>query len=126
MKKYIIILMLLPTVILAQYNGGTGDGFTSKLAIVDNFLSKPDFNVPVANISVAPNPTASIINVTLDNNENLEINARLYDVLGRVIKDELFNSNKFEIDLSNQKAGVYILHLLNEGKLIGTQKLLKL
>ena len=126
MKKYILILMLLPTAILAQYNGGTGDGYTANIAIVEAPLSNPDFDKQVVDISVAPNPTASIINVTLVTNENLEINARLYDIQGRVLKNEIFDNNNFEIDLSNQKTGVYILQLWSEGELFATRKLLRL
>ncbi|MCK5816228.1 MAG: T9SS type A sorting domain-containing protein [Flavobacteriaceae bacterium] len=115
----------MPTLMLAQYNGGAGDGHIVAVAEVLT-LSNPDFAMQVSNITVAPNPTINIVNVTLDTNDNLEINARLYDIRGRIIKDEWFDNNNFEIDLSSQGTGVYILHILSEGKLIGTRKLMKL
>lgn len=126
MKKYFIILMLLPVAIFAQYKGGSGDGYTSQIVIVDSWnLKNTDLVVHVDNIIVAPNPTANVVSIVVDNNQNLEINAKLIDIQGRVVKDKLFSDNNLDIDLSDQKSGIFILQLWSEGKLFATRKLMK-
>ena len=126
MKKFVLILLLIPTAIFAQYTGGSGDGYTSKIVIVDSpSLSDNDLDIEIDEITVYPNPTANIVRVNFKNEKNSNINIKVFDLLGKVIKDESLTNNNFEINLSNQKTGVFILQIWDKETLIATKKLMK-
>ena len=61
-------------------------------------------------VSVYPNPSEGIINITNNNNQLNTI--EVYDVLGKVVYTNATNSNTV-IDLSNQGTGVYLVKVSN-------------
>ena len=78
-------------------------------------------------ISVAPNPTHSMIEVKLG---GLPVDSvGLYTLKGRKILNSAVdetNNDYVEIDASNIPAGVYILKLMNQGSIVGTVKVFRL
>lgn len=74
-----------------------------------------------------PNPTAqrAMLKLTLSQSRSLEV--RVYSVFG----NEVYRGvnypalvHDFEIDLSNQPSGIYLIRVVSEGKLVYTERLL--
>ena len=63
-------------------------------------------------ISVFPNPTSSIVNISMGNIED-KLSLMVYDVAGRKIYDHSFSEKDFSIDFSSYSEGIYILSFYN-------------
>jgi Leucine-rich repeat (LRR) protein len=73
-------------------------------------LSNGGFN-PDDSLSVYPNPTSSILNITSENTiESIE----LYDIQGRILEKSFQNSNAVILDISNRQSGVYFLKITSD------------
>lgn len=70
-------------------------------------LNNGGFN-PDVSLSVYPNPTSSVLNITSDNTiESIE----LYDIQGRILEKSFQNSIAVILDISNRQSGVYFLKI---------------
>ena len=79
------------------------------LTELPELLAKKDF-------VIYPNPTDGIFTVaTGDTHQNLEGEACLYDMSGRLVEKQTIHSNhshkKWDFNLTHQAAGVYILNI---------------
>ena len=73
-------------------------------------LNNGGFN-PDVSLSVYPNPTSSVLNITSDNTiESIE----LYDIQGRILEKSFPNSNAVILDISNRQSGVYFLKITSD------------
>ena len=73
-------------------------------------------------ISVYPNPSEGIVNITnLNNSENSIV---VYDVLGQVVLTKVSNTTT-TIDLSNQSTGVYLVEVSNNNGTITERVIIK-
>lgn len=72
------------------------------------------------NIEVYPNPSTGIY--TIDLNEDAQV--EVYDLLGKVVYTGKVQAGKTTLDISNYKAGLYLLNVKSEKEYI-TKKLLK-
>ena len=63
-------------------------------------------------ISVFPNPTSSIVNISMGNIED-KLSLIVYDAAGRKIYDHSFSEKDFSIDFSSYSEGIYILSFYN-------------
>ncbi|MDD4150494.1 MAG: T9SS type A sorting domain-containing protein, partial [Bacteroidales bacterium] len=90
--------------------------YTSAFDIIDQ-----DITIPVVlgatnidefktNISVVPNPTNGIINISADQNYLVQV----LDLTGRIIESVNMNNNDISIDLTSKNSGMYIIRLTNE------------
>ncbi len=96
------------------------DGTITKISPMN--VSHPKTNNPkfVSNeINVYPNPVNNIIYVNLGNAELKNANIKIYDIFGKVIFQQDFNtySQKVELNLTSLKSGMYFVHINN-----GTEK----
>ena len=66
-----------------------------------------------ANILVYPNPASSVINVISKKGERKPIKAQLFDITGKLVKEEVNSSDYFSMQVGNFRRGVYILRLYN-------------
>lgn len=83
-------------------------------------LSNPDFPTD-ASITVYPNPTKDIINIS----SQFSIKSiQLYDVQGRLLQTQLINENKVVFDLTTQAKGVYFVKITSD-KGIKVEKIVK-
>lgn len=96
----------------------------------DSFCQRPGVSLSEYNkdynISIYPNPIEDYlhINFEINNNENLRI--ELFDCVGnRLMVDETNSSQQHEVDIQKLNTGFYFLQFYSEGKLIGTEKLIK-
>ena len=81
-------------------------GYTNALTIAEEQLT--------AMVSVYPNPTNGIVNVTLQGKIVKQLNYEIYNVLGQFITKGSLNQNVVnKIDLAQQKSGLYLLKIFN-------------
>lgn len=78
------------------------------------------------NISIFPNPFNDYISIQLNNQSNQLYSLRIYNALGQTVQQfENINSEQKTIDCGNFKSGIYLLQLIQNGIIIGHQKLIK-
>ncbi len=67
-------------------------------------------------LSIFPNPTTGPITI---NNEELRIkNVAVYDIYGKEVLKQEVKSQKYEVDLSNQPNGIYIVKVITDKQTI--------
>ena len=115
----------------------TGSGQFSKLsagfASVDangNGNGNPTDNISgildlelVSNFSVFPNPTADIVNIKIETNNNVAVQVELLDVLGRTVLNTELNNGVASFNVSKLNKGIYIVNATAQGKAIATTSL---
>ena len=69
------------------------------------------------NINVYPNPTSEVVWVS-DNTSFPVENYSLYDISGRMVMHNAFNTSEKKIDVSNLNTGIYLLELIAAEKRI--------
>lgn len=72
-------------------------------------------------LSIFPNPTNGIIKIK---NKTLNVNYKIYDIRGILIKEGIFDNELQTIDISNYSNGIYALKIENGNSFI-SQKILK-
>jgi hypothetical protein len=72
-------------------------------------------------ISIFPNPSNGIFTIQSNNNVS---KIEIVNMLGEIVKEQMINSGEMELDLSAQPKGIYFVRCYNDGKIIGTQKLI--
>jgi len=73
-----------------------------------------------ANISVVPNPSNGMINISADQNYQIEV----LDLTGCVIQSVNMNNNNASIDITSESNGMYIIRFTNDNG-TGTVKVVK-
>lgn len=86
-------------------------------------------DVTFENFSVYPNPSNGVFNLKFNPESSDEIQVALYDLRGRIIKENTFNNISeatfhSQLDYSSIESGVYFLVVKNAGKKV-TKKLIK-
>jgi len=82
-------------------------------------------------VSLFPNPTAQILNLTIKYNSDTKIQMQLLDMLGRIIHTDELNVtagslSSHQIDVSKLASGMYMLRLSDSRNFIGSKKFQKL
>lgn len=67
-----------------------------------------DYNA--INVSVSPNPTNGVLNITSQSNETT---VTVFDMLGQEVLSTV-NGGNFSVDLTNEKTGIYFVKISNE------------
>ena len=106
-----------------QQNGVTGQiTYSAPITIGYGTVS------PTTSLSVYPNPSKSIINVSLSSSttSNVSYVADIYNMSGALVMHQSVNSGKFTQDISSYKYGVYFIQLKDlNGYLVGQTKFIK-
>jgi len=82
---------------------------------------------PKAEIFIFPNPTIDYVTVNMEGFE-FETGPRsyqLYDLQGRLLKQNTINQNETQIDLNDLSSSIYILQVYANNKILKTFKILK-
>ena len=102
------------------------DGYNQDSGVINDWsieicselaLSVDDNSNLLENISVYPNPSSGIFNVKLNSFIDSDIKISIYDILGREVLQNSFNTiSDFneEIDISNAKPGIYLMTISSE------------
>ena len=81
-----------------------------------------DLNVGLTNLdkkiefTMAPNPSEGIFNISLSEDGLNSFDVTIMDVTGRVIYSAINGTNEVTINLNNQEAGMYFVHINTDGK----------
>ena len=78
------------------------------------------------NIDIFPNPTESQLNIIIDEQSSIEVDAEIYDLNGKMIFMKKYQSNSIQIYINDFSTGTYLLKLKDKnGNLIKTNKFIK-
>lgn len=101
---------------------GGGQNFSLIISGAGGTMPKLDGGVSVEsvaleNLTIYPNPTASLLNVAGDLNVLSGASAQIFDISGKKVKDVSlnFNTNNTTIDVSALQTGTYILSISKNG-----------
>ena len=79
----------------------------------------------VSSITLSPNPTQGLTLVEIESNKSQQANVVVYDITSRNLMSETWNLikgvNQFEIDLSENSPGLYLIRLQLDNELITSQ-----
>lgn len=67
-----------------------------------------------SDVNIYPNPVTN--NLSIDNNIGLEMNVMLMNIQGKVVYTNEFSGMSSTVDVSNLKAGVYLVQVYTESK----------
>ncbi len=68
-----------------------------------------NFNDQIEKIKIYPNPSAGIFTIETNNNSIISV----YDMIGNKVSETISNSIKTQLDLSNNKKGMYLIKIQN-------------
>ena len=80
-----------------------------------------------ANLTLYPNPTTGILNVqcTMKDEQWENAEVQLFDIYGRRLQIVEVTSDVTQMDLSRYSTGIYVVKLVNEGKVVSVRKVVK-
>jgi hypothetical protein len=85
-----------------------GNGAQNGVPFWDTLLGINDFNSGL-NLKLYPNPSDSVLNITLQNSET-NLGIQLYDILGKLVIQKTINTTDLaQIDVSELKEGLYLV-----------------
>jgi len=73
-------------------------------------------------INVFPNPVVDLLTVELSINE--EVNVSIFNMAGVLVKEEMMNGNRLQVDCSELSAGIYLVKIIGQ-QTQAVQKLIK-
>lgn len=87
-------------------------------------LSFTDYLFDGYSMKVYPNPTKGVVRFEMEQSEWQLDQYRLFDIKGTQIMEGVCGSNNFDLDLSGQPSGVYLIEFRNKTK-VYTSKIIK-
>lgn len=79
--------------------------------------------IPTDNtIRVFPVPATKRLNFRLNQQKAQELLLLVYDLTGKLILNEVFDTVNFSVDINELKTGIYVYRLFGGGELIGSEK----
>ncbi len=93
---------------------------------IPSIISKIDtINESDYEVSISPNPAIQSVRVSIQNIENPKnYSVILFDLLGREVKKEIFNTNSININRENLENGIYIMEVRVDYKIIKRQNII--
>jgi hypothetical protein len=93
----------------------------------DKNLGTPEVEEPKTELMVFPNPTTDYVNLSLKGLEleNGKRYYKLFDIQGRLLKQNTISDTETQISLSNLSSSIYILTVYIDNQLLKTFKILK-
>jgi uncharacterized repeat protein (TIGR01451 family) len=104
-----------------DYNSGVRTNTT--LNTVDQTLSVNDIEKGTATITLLPNPFNQFTTIKIDG-ADAPFELKVYDLPGKLIKNETAYKNTISIERGNMAAGMYLYEITKAGKLIGKGKMI--
>ncbi len=95
---------------------------------LEKTLTTPENNVePKTEIFIFPNPTTDYVTINM---EGLEVengprSYQLYDIQGRILKQNTINQSETQINLTDLNSSIYLLQVSIDNKILKTFKILK-
>jgi uncharacterized repeat protein (TIGR01451 family) len=82
------------------------------------------FENSLAKVKVHPNPFSELVNFEIEGLEIKNGHFKLYDTLGRLLREQTFNNNTFTFQKKDLQAGIYFFTIEESGQLISNGKLI--
>ena len=103
--------------------GGTSPcgNVTSNSALATVTLRANDFSTDNG-IKIYPNPFQNKVIIAFD--ESIDAELKVFDVNGRLLKDQKLNATENNIDMSNLPSGLYLFQITSDSKTM-IQKVIK-
>ena len=76
-------------------------------------------------MQVYPNPVSDILNLKIEKISLKNMQFRLYDLSGKLVKTESIKTAETKINLQNCPSSTYLLQIINEGKISKIFKIIK-
>ncbi len=76
-------------------------------------------------ISIYPNPTKGMLNVSVLKEMQGVTSVEVYDAIGKLVLKENITNQTSILNVSNIEEGMYMIRVINNGKLLKTEKLVK-
>jgi hypothetical protein len=89
--------------------------------------TKPEIVEPKTDIFIFPNPTVDYVSINMEgyDSENGQRSYQLYDLQGRLLKQNTINQSETQVSLTDLSASLYILQLYVDNKVLKTFKIIK-
>lgn len=112
------------------YNGETDYNVSEGIQFAENntTLDVAENSIePTTEIFIFPNPTTDFVNVDMKGFEleNSQRSYQLYDLQGRLLKQNEINQDETQIDLNDLSSSIYMLQVYADNKVLKTFKILK-
>ena len=104
-------------------NGSNNQGVQQPVEIFT--LGTNDFPEITLAMSVYPNPTTNLVNLSIANYNSENITYQLFDLNGRNIQTNTILQKETEISLQNLSNAIYFLTVSDNNKLLKTFKIIK-
>lgn len=101
------------------YHGGGNRGGT---VVNITSLGVSDFEITARNVSIYPNPSASIMNVSVSALTDKTLKLEVFDILGKRVYLETLNSSSSEVDVSKWTSGLFLVRLTSLDKRVSVTK----
>jgi Secretion system C-terminal sorting domain len=104
-------------------NGSINQGVQQPFEIFT--LGNDEFPEIQLTMSVYPNPTASIVTLTLQNYSLEKVHFELFDLNGRLIQSQSITTSETQIAMEHLASAVYLLNVMEQNKVMKTFKIIK-
>lgn len=104
-------------------NGSINQGVQQPVEIFE--LGTNDFPEITLTMSIYPNPTSALVNLSIPNYNSENINYQLFDLNGRSIQTNKILQKETQISLQNLSNAIYFLTVSDNNKLLKTFKIIK-
>lgn len=91
-------------------------------------LGRPENSIePKTEIFVFPNPTTDFVNINIEGYEmeNGQRSYQLFDLQGRLVKQNSINQTETQINLTDLSSSIFLLQVFIDNKILKTFKILK-
>ncbi|MGV7106719.1 T9SS type A sorting domain-containing protein [Flavobacterium sp. U410] len=92
---------------------------------ISEVLAIENFSELITDVTIYPNPSTDVLMLKLINKEALDLNFKLMDVNGRLIKTDKISSEVTEISVLDLPSSIYFLQILNQNKEVKNYKIIK-
>lgn len=93
----------------------------------DEVLDVPDIDKPTTQIFVSPNPTIDFVTISMSGLEleSAQRSYKLYDIQGRLLRQNKIDQIETQVSLNNLSSSIYILVVYVDNKIFKTFKIVK-
>jgi hypothetical protein len=120
------VIAVSPTVTTTYTITGVIGACTNSMTITQNVSACTGINEAVASlISVYPNPSNGIVNVTLTSELTKNSFIEVYDALGKLVVKQVLANELNTINMSNLNNGIYTFKVMNSTNTIKIGKFIK-
>jgi hypothetical protein len=93
----------------------------------NNLSTEENGTEATTEVSVFPNPTIDYVTIKILGSqvENIQGSYRLYDLQGRLLKQEAAIQSETQLNITDLRAAIYLLQVYNDNEILKTFKIVK-